>query len=215
MPPYTPAMLDRGLRSTFRNFATLFFVVAAVVVPLNLVNTYIFRDVERVREVEHQIRGLETETILGVDPQRLDAAGRARTLVLIVELLLIPALLGASRKVLDDDAQRRLPKVSSALAVGGARPRIALLFENPGLSLAALALAGLVWFLVTRIGSVVAEALYDEAAWAGVGLFRGLAVAVAAPFLLGPIADGANGGAGRTGRQSPRVKGAPPGEPTS
>lgn len=204
-------MLDRGLRSTFRNFATLFFVAAAVVVPLNLVNTYIFMDVERVREVEHQIRGLETEMILGVDAQRLDAAQRARTLVLIVELLLIPALLGASRKVLDDDTDGRVPKVSSALAVGGARPRIAPLFKNPGLTLSALLLAGLVWFLVTRIGSVVAEALYDEAAWAGVGLFRGLAMAIAAPFLLGPVASGA----GRGERRSQRVKGAPPGEPTS
>ena len=181
-------MLDRGLRSTFRNFATLFFVVAAVVVPLNLVNTYIFRDVERVREVAHQIRGLETETILGVDAPRLDAAGKARTLVLIVELLLIPALLGASRKVVDDDAGGRVPKVSSALAVGFTRPRIAPLFQNPGLSLSALLLAGLVWLLVTPIGSVVDEALYDEAAWAGVGLFRGLAMAIAVPFLLGPIA---------------------------
>ncbi len=150
-------MLDRGLRSTFSNFATLFFVVAAIVVPLNLVNTYIFRDVERVREIEHQIRGLETETILGVDPQRLDAAGRARTLVLIVELLLIPALLGASRRVLDDDTDGRVPKISSALAVGFTRPRIAPLFQNPGLSLSALVLAGLVWLLVTRIGSVVAR----------------------------------------------------------
>lgn len=191
-------MLDRGLRSTFSNFATLFFVVAAIVVPLNLVNTYIFRDVERVREIEHQIRGLETETILGVNPQRLDAAGRARTLVLIVELLLIPALLGASRRVLDDDTDGRVPKISSALAVGFTRPRIAPLFQNPGLSLSALVLAGLVWLLVTGIGSVVAEALYDEAAWAGVGLFRGLAVAIAAPFLLGPVAgwEEGKGGAG-------------------
>lgn len=203
-------MLDRGLRSTFRNFATLFFVVAAVVVPLNLVNTYIFKDVERVREVEHQIRGLETETILGVDARRLDEAERARTLVLIVELLLIPALLGASRKVLDNDAQGRLPTASSALAVGFVRPRIAPLFKNPGLTLSALLLAGVVWFLVRGIGSVVAEALYDEAAWAGVGLFRGLAVAIAAPFLLGPIAYGEGGG-----ERSLRVKGAPPGEPTS
>lgn len=203
-------MLDRGLRSTFRNFATLFFVAAAVVVPLNLVNTYIFMDVERVREVEHQIRGLETEMILGVDAQRLDAAQRARTLVLIVELLLIPALLGASRKVLDDDTDGRVPKVSSALATGFVRPRIAPLFKNPGLTLSALLLAGLVWFLVTRIGSVVAEALYDEAAWAGVGLFRGLAVAIAAPFLLGPVAGWEEGK-----RRAERVKGAPPGEPTS
>jgi hypothetical protein len=62
----------------------------------------------------------------------------------------------------------------------------------------------LVWLLVSRIGDVAVEALYDEAAWAGVGLVRGLAFALSLPFLLGPVTYG-----------SLAVKGAPPGEPTS
>ena len=197
-------MLDRGLRATFRNFATLFFVVAIVLVPLNLVVTYVYRDAVRVREIETQIRELEDEEILGVDADRLDDADLARTVVLLAELLLVPVFLGAARKALDDDHAGKVPKASSALTRGLTRPRLAPLVKTPGLTLSVLALSGLVWLLVSRIGDVASEALYDEAAWAGVGLVRGLAFALSLPFLLGPLAYGSLG-----------VKGAPPGEPTS
>lgn len=197
-------MFDRGLRATFQNFATLFFVVAIVLVPLNLVATFVFRDAIRVREVEAQIRDLGSEEVLGVDAARLDDADRARTIVLFAELLLIPVFLGAARKVLEDADAGRIPKASAALARGGLRPRLAPLLAAPGPTLSAAALAGLVWLLVTRIGDVASEAVYDEAAWAGVGLVRGLALAIALPFLLGPATYG-----------SLRVKGGPPGAPTS
>lgn len=197
-------MLDRGLRATFRNFATLFFVIAIVLVPLNLVVTYVYRDAVRVREIETQIRELEDEEILGVDADRLDEADRARTVVLLAELLLLTVFLGATRKVLEDDAAGLVPKASSALARGLVRPRLGPLVKAPGVTLSGLALAGLVWLLASRTGDIASEALYDEAAWAGVGLVRGLAFALSLPFLLGPVTYGSLG-----------VKGAPPGEPTS
>ncbi|MPZ70797.1 MAG: hypothetical protein GEU71_14910 [Actinobacteria bacterium] len=197
-------MLDRGLRATFRNFSTLFFVVAIVLVPLNLVVTYVYRDAVRVREIETQIREFETEEILGVDADRLDEADRARTIVLLAELLLLSVFLGAARKVFDDDDAGLVPKASTALARGVVRPRLAPFLGAPGVTLSAAVLAGLVWLLLSRIGDIASEALYDEAAWAGVGLVRGLAFAISLPFLLGPVAYGSLG-----------VKGVPPGEPTS
>ncbi len=196
-------MFDRGLRFTFRNLATLFLMVAAIVVPLNLVNTYAFKDVARVRETGAQIEQLD-KAILGVDQDRFETAERFDLVVIVVELALLPLLLGAALKVAQDEAASRLPKVSAGLAYGLRHPRVGALLADPGLTISAVVGAGALWFLASRIGGILAEPLYDRAAWAGLGLLRGLAFSVAAPFLLGPLAY-----------RAVAVKGSPPGEPTS
>ena len=180
-------MLDRGLRATFRNFATLFFVVAIVLVPLNLVITYVYRDAVRVREIETQIRELETEDNLGADAERLDQADLVRT-VGAVELVASSCVPWGGSKDLRRRRRRPGPEGLERAVPGSGmtstRRRLWLKTGGTTRSVLRGGGSGVVARLEDRRHRF--RGSYDEAAWAVFGLVRGPGLAaLRLLFLLG------------------------------
>src|SRR5918999_6295134 len=50
-----PMLVDRAFRFAFRNYSTLWLIVATAVFPLHLVHGYVFRDVMAVSELHRAI----------------------------------------------------------------------------------------------------------------------------------------------------------------
>lgn len=186
-PTLAQMLLDRALRATFRNFWTLFLLVAAVTVTAHLVYGFVYRDVLELRELHLFIRFLSpSRQVRGVGAPDLEAAENAMWWVLAVELALLPVLVLAARRVLVQDESGSVPTVPDALRhLRERRGRLRL--PTPGgvaTLIAGAALAIAVWYLAQEIGLLVAEPLPDRLNFAAFGLVRGLALALGAPFFL-------------------------------
>jgi hypothetical protein len=200
---YTPAMpLDRSLRATFRNFLTVFFVVAIVSVPLHVGHGFVYRKVMNVRELHPDIEDFpERRKVRRVSAKNLDESRNAFLFVTVLEVVLLPLAVGATRRVLDVDGRGGVPGVLDAWAHSiraWHRP-----VPDPGNSLAVVvgAVLGLiVGYLLERIGLLLAEPVPGSVAFAPIGLVQGMARAAGAVFLLVPLAQ-----LGRVakGRESP------------
>jgi hypothetical protein len=107
-----------------------------------------------------------------------------------LEILLLPVLARASRRVLVDDSAGRHVTVKGAWrGLRGTGGSLAGAWRDHAFTLlAALATALVLGFLAERVGILLAEPLGDGRAWAGVGLAQAAARALAAPFLLVPWA---------------------------
>jgi hypothetical protein len=200
---YTPAMpLDRSLRATFRNFLTVFFIVAIVTVPLHVGHGFVYRKVMNVRELHPDIEDFpERRKVRRVSAKNLDESRNTFLFVTALEVVLLPLAVGATRRVLEVDARGGIPGVWDAWGHSTRawhRP-----VPGPGNPLAVVvgAVLGLaIGYLVERIGLLLAEPVPGSVVFAPVGLAQGVARAAGAVFLLVPLAQ-----LGRVakGRESP------------
>jgi hypothetical protein len=179
-------MVDRAFRLLVRNYWSIFFVVAAVTVPLQIAYATIWHDVIAVSDLHADIEEFPPlRQVQGVGRTQLDQARLAYWVLWAVEIALIPLFLRATRRVLETDARGG---VASALdgwrAALTRRAGGGLRLGRPAAVVAGAAAATLVFVLLGGIGSLVVEPLADGYAFAGVGLAEGVARAAAAPFLL-------------------------------
>ncbi|HEX2049776.1 MAG TPA: hypothetical protein VHJ34_03985 [Actinomycetota bacterium] len=186
-------MVDRTLRAALRNYTTLFLVAAALTVPLHVAHAFVYRDVLEVADLHGDIEEFPAaRQVRSVGRDHLDNERRAFWAVNALELLLVPLLAGAARRVFERERDGRLPGVLDALARAPARLRGPRGTRPSWAAVAAGAAVALVTgVLVERILLVVAEPVPDVAAFAGFGLAWGVARAAAAPFVLAPLALGA------------------------
>jgi hypothetical protein len=184
--------LDRVLAVTWRNFATLFLIVALVTVPLHVARTFVYRKVLVVREFEPDIEAFqEGREVRGIGPEDLDAARRSLWIVTVIEILLIPLAVGAVRRALMvGDVHDHPPGVldawtHSASALfsreGGRSPSVGAIAGGAAIGL----LAGA---LLERIGLILSEPVPLYLAFAPIGVTEGASRAVGAIFFLVPLA---------------------------
>ncbi len=182
-------MLSNVLRVVFRNFSTLFLVVAVLLVPVHLAYTFTYRDVAQVEELHPYIENLPRgRQVQGVGRAVLADARRKFVWVTVAEILLLPLLAGATRRVVAVDGAGGLPGVWDAYRHMLSRQGIPARSESWGPRLVTLAsgvaLALVIGWLVQTIGFLVAEVGPDGARWLIAGMARAIAFAAAAPFGL-------------------------------
>ncbi len=175
------------MRVTFRHFSTFFLIVAVVTVSVQLVYAFVFQDVLSVTDLHAQIETFpETRLVRNVGAADLKTARTAAFGVLILQLLSLPILLKATARVLEVDADNGVPTVADAYrSIARRWPR----FPIPGgigigPLIVSIVFGTLVAWLVYRIGIAAAAIAPSGATFVVIGLVRGVAPAVAAPFAL-------------------------------
>lgn len=182
---------DRAFHTVFRNFSTLFLLVAAFTVPLHLAYSFAFRNVIEVSELHAAIQRFPPHRqVHSVGREQLTQSRLAFLALTGVEIALIPILVKATQRVIEVDAGGGVPTVADALShARGSRGTVRkLLSHRMGTTVAALAIALVLGFLTERTGLLLVEPLGDRLAWAGVGLVRAISRAIGAPFFLVPAA---------------------------
>lgn len=178
-------LLDRAFRLSFRNFSTLFLIVATVAVPLHLIFSFYFRDVIAVNELHSAIEDLPGYLqVKGVKAREIRAYRSAFLALSAVELALVPILAAASRRTLETDARGQVPTVAQAWK--GLRE---LRLRRPGrASWTTVAVAAgcslLLGVLVEAAASTLLQPVPEAALWATQGLVQGLSRSLAVPFTL-------------------------------
>jgi hypothetical protein len=180
--------VDDVLKTTFRNYATLFFVVAALTVPVHVVHAFIYRDVVAVRDIHDAVEDLDPgQQVRRVTADDLAQYRTTGWLIAAAEIALIPVLAGAARTVL---ATRDSVSVGTAWKrwLGGWRAPL----PRPAHPAAVLAVGAVVAVAVASLlrstGYLLSEPVGEAVSFAPVGLTEGLARAAGAPFLLVPLA---------------------------
>jgi hypothetical protein len=184
-------MLESSLQATFRNFSTLFLIVAVVVFPLHLVYGLTFRDEIAVRELHPEIAELPSDRrVRGVGPADIDRARLAWYAVWLVEIALIPLFVKAARRALD--ATRRGDVATVADAWRGAFGRAPRQWLPGGAAALAVGvgMAVLVLLMIEVSGLLLTDMLPDGPRFAGAVVVDTLARASALPFVLTPLAVG-------------------------
>jgi hypothetical protein len=181
--------LDWTLRFVFRNFATLFLLVALFTVPLHVGRAFAYRRVVGLRELHPAIAELPPDRLVrGVGAADLETAQGALLAVIAIDLALIPLLAGAVRRIAQNEAAGRLPTVADALGHSLGAWRSPAPISSRTTLLAGVVLAFAIATLVYRTGVIVAEPVPEAVAFSPIGLAEGLAAAAAAPFFLVPLA---------------------------
>jgi hypothetical protein len=180
--------LDDVLRSTFRNYATLFFIVAALTVPVHVVHSFVYRDVVAVRRIHDAVEDLAPRQQV----RRVSAADLAQyrttgLLIAAAEIALVPLFVGAARTVLGAR--------EGASVIGGWRGSVRgwnVPLPRPAHPLIAVAvgatLAVVIGFSLSTTGYLLSEPVGESVSFGPVGLTEGVAHAAGAPFLLVPLA---------------------------
>ncbi|MGH2701259.1 MAG: hypothetical protein ACRDJ2_05715 [Actinomycetota bacterium] len=177
--------LDRALRTALRNFSTFFLIVAVVTVPLNVVWGFLHQDVIGLQELHDDIIDLpKGQRVRDVNSSDLDRARYAELVVLALEAALIPALLRATRRAIEIDESGHVPTALGAWRGLGHRSEPPGSGWRGGVVITTVLFGAAVWLLASSIGKLMVAPLGDQVAWLGVGLARGLALALALPFAL-------------------------------
>ena len=183
-------MLDHAFRLTLRNFTTYFLLAACITIPLHVGHALLFQRVIAVSEIHDAIEEFPSERqVRGVGKDELRDARLGLVAVSVLEILLLPLLARAARRVLKDDTEGILPTVRAGWA--GLPPGGSLIRawrEHAPTLLTALVVALVLGALAERVGILLSEPLADGRAWAGVGLAQAAARALAAPFFIVPWA---------------------------
>ena len=183
-------MIERAFARTFRNFSTIFMLVAIVVLPIHLIYAFTFRNVIATSDFHEAIEEMPNyRQVRSVGPPQLDDARLVFWLVTAAELALVPLAVRATRRVFIVDDEGNVPTAPDAW--GRALQRQEGRSFRPGWvvpALAGVAAAGLAGILMALIGSSLTGFFSEDWRWTGVGLTQALARATAAPLALGPLA---------------------------
>ena len=183
-----PMLVDRAFRFAFRNYSTLWLIVASVVFPLHLAHGYVFRDVIAVSQLHPAIELFpERRQVARVSAADLAEARRWHAALTAMEIVLIPALAGAATRVLEEDLRGGVP---GALRAWGGATRLNLrgLVGRPGPLLVALAISFAAGWLAETTGGLLVEPLPPGLLWVGAALTAATARSLAAPLLLATMA---------------------------
>ncbi|CAN5564892.1 hypothetical protein BH24ACT26_BH24ACT26_00730 [soil metagenome] len=189
-------VMDQALRATFRNFSTLFLLVAIVTIPLHLAHAFVFRDVIAVGDLHRDIESFpEGRQVQRVGLAELRAARLSFLALTLVELAAVPLFVRAARGAIAAD-ESEVPTVTGAwrgaLSRSTQRPaRPAPARAGEGrlpMILAAAVLALAIGWLARAVGLVLIEPLDDLRSFAGVGLVEGACRALGGAFFIGPVA---------------------------
>ena len=181
---------DRALKTTFRNFSTLFLLGALVTVTAHLVYGFIFRDVLEIDELHRFVKGLTAgRTVNGVGRPDLDTAVQWSKAVIAVEILFLPLLIGAARRVIDRDEGGEVPTVVDALRHprSGTKLRFGFNGGELGTILLGILLGVATWLLASQLGLLIAEPLPDPWNFLSFSLTYGVAEALGLAFFLGAL----------------------------
>jgi hypothetical protein len=188
-PEYTsPVSVDDVLKSTFRNYVTLFFVVAALTVPIHVVHSFVYRDVVAVRQIHGAVEDLEPQQqVRRVSADDLAEYRTTGWLITAAEIALVPLLAGAARTV--------IAAGGAGSVLGGWRGAVSGWKEplprpvRPVIAVVVgLALAMAIGFLVRTTGNLLSEPVGEAVSFGPIGLTEGIARAAGAPFFLVPLA---------------------------
>jgi hypothetical protein len=183
-------MIERAFARTFRNFSTIFILVAVVVLPIHLIYSYTFRNVIATSDFHEAIEQMPNyQQVRSVGPPQLDHARLVFWILTAAELALVPLAVRATRRVFIVDDRGEVPTAPDAWGRAlqkqeGRRFRPGWLVPA-AVGVAAAVVAGV---LMALIGSSLSGFLSEDWRWTGVGLTQALARAVAAPLALGPLA---------------------------
>jgi hypothetical protein len=181
-------LTDAALRATFRNFSTLFLLVATATVPLHLAHSFVFRDVIAVSELHRDIDVFpERRQVRGVDRAALDNARLALLGLTLIEIAAIPLFVRAARAVVtgDEDVPTVIGAWRSTLGRRAASKSPATI--APGI-VVCVVFALSVTVLARLVGAVLVEPLPDAQSFVGVGLVDACARALGGAFLSGTVA---------------------------
>jgi hypothetical protein len=184
--------LDRVLAITWRNFATLFLMVALITVPLHVGRTFVYRKVIAARVLEPEIEAFpEGREVRGIGPDDLDASRRSLLVVTVVELALLPLAVGAVRRALSMDRRQGPPGILDAWAHSGSallRSRETGLSPSLGALTAGAVIGIAAGTLLQEIGVILLEPVPLYLTFAPLGLVEGAARALGGIFFLVPLA---------------------------
>jgi hypothetical protein len=183
-------MLDRALKATFRNYSTLFLLVASFSVPASLMYAFFFRSAIAVSELHDTILSFPGERqIAGVGHQTLVTARLVGWGVVVLGLMALPFLARAARRILERDAEGHAPTVWDAVTTRPqASPALGAVLRDPMTLALAAVIALVVGLLTLLVGLSLTGFLSSGRSWVGVGLARGVAWAAGVPFVLAPWA---------------------------
>jgi hypothetical protein len=186
---YTRSMLDKALRLTFRNYSTLFLLVGAFSFTASLIYCFFFRAAIAVGELHDTILSFPgKKQVAGVGHDTLVTARLVGWAVVLLGVLALPLLARCARRALERDAGGHAPTVLDSLRHSpGAVPPWWPNYDIKVVGVSVL-IALVVGWLALQTGLRLSELLSDGRMWVGVGLARGVAWAVATPFVLVPWA---------------------------
>ncbi len=178
-------MVDKAFRATFRNFATLFLLVAVVTVPLHLLYSVVFNNVIETRELHAVIETFPpARQVRSVGRSQLTYARVGFAIVTFLEIATIPFLARATRRVLDAEEEEELTSVTDALTGLRDAPPLGLDTSRMGPVLVGTATALAIGLGIERSGLLLLEFVPDAATFPFFGLMQGVSRAAGAPFLL-------------------------------
>lgn len=180
-------LLEDALRTTLRNFSTLFLVIFAVLGPLHFLYAFVFHDVLALRELHPAISDFPaSRQVRGVGRGDLGRAQIWFWVLAVVELFLLPVFTRVAAHVIAMDERGEVPTATQAWRRIGDR---AALPARPaggvaGVVAAALLLGVAVASLVERTLMVIADLAADSAAFALIGLARSVGHSAGGVFLV-------------------------------
>lgn len=184
-------MLDRAFRDAFRNFSTLFLVVATVAIPIHLAYAFAFRNVIATHEIHPQIREFPNyRQVRSVGPKQLTHASIAFWAITGLEVIVVlPLAVKATRRVLAVEEEGGVATAPDAWrdAFRKTGPHTFAPASLPGVAIAVIAAFVLVT-LVEIAFLTAAELVGARNNWATVGTVQGVARAAAVPFVLATVA---------------------------
>ena len=180
-------MLDRALAKMFADLSTLILVACVVTVPIHIAHAFVFRAELSVREMGPEMAALdEADRIRGVNRGEIEVERSWLAIVIVLELLTIPIVARAAKRVYYVSEEGGVPTVMDAYSnlrssTGMGRPPI-------GPVAIIMVLRGLTAWLLLTIGTRIADMAAADVAWVGIGSARALAMAVGLAMIAGSMA---------------------------
>lgn len=180
-------LLEDALRTTLRNFSTLFLVIFAVLGPLHFLYAFVFHDVLALRELHPAISDFPaSRQVRGVGRADLGRAQMWFWVLAVIELLLLPVFTRLAAHVIAVDERGEVPTATEAWrhvaerAVPPARPTGGVARVVAASLLLGVATA----FFVEVTLMVIADVAPDSAAFAVIALARSVGHSAGGVFLV-------------------------------
>lgn len=179
---------EPGFAAALRNFSTLFLMAFFVFAPLHMAVAFRWQNAIST-EPTTQTGTTGKDEAGAIDPGHLAAHRRARVVIAVLELLLLPVLVAGTARVLEREEEGGVPTVPDAVTHLAGRP-FNFLSRRAAASLAlgGLATAVAVLALYSIFSNVLSLVGGSSPPWALRGLVDAGIRAAAMPFFLGPAA---------------------------